>query len=92
MKITFEKPFTYEGETVEGVELNFDSLTGQHLLDAEREARAMGDKSPAPELSKTYQAVIAAKASKTSTDMLIALPAKEFSRVTLAVANFFFEG
>lgn len=91
MNITFDKPFEFEGKTFEGLDLNLDSLTGQHLIDATTEARALGDKSPVMELSKTYQAVLAAKAAQTSTDMIIALPAKEFSRVTLAVANFLLE-
>ncbi|MDD4599620.1 hypothetical protein SDC9_04137 [bioreactor metagenome] len=91
MKITFDKPFEFEGKTFEGLDLNLDALTGRHLIDAATEARALGDKSPVMELSKTYQAVLAAKASKMSADMIIALPGKEFSRVTLQVANFLFE-
>ncbi len=91
MKISFDKPFEFEGKTFEGLDLNLDALTGQHLIDATTEARTLGDKSPVMELSKIYQAVLAAKAAKTSSDMIIALPAKDFSRVTLMVANFLLE-
>lgn len=91
MNIIFDKPITFEGKTFEKLEVNLESLTGQHLIDATTEARALGDKSPVMELSKIYQAVLAAKASNTSADMIIALPAKEFSRITLAVVNFLLE-
>ena len=87
MRVDFKKPFEFEGKTFDGLELDLDALTGQDLIDAEREASAIIGR-PAVDIDKTYQACIAAKASGTVVDMLIKLPAREFSKITSEVQLF----
>lgn len=89
--IIFAKPFTYEGKTYEKLAIDLESLTGQDLIDAEKGARMMGDKNIMLEASKSYQAVIAGKAAKVPTELILALPAKEFSKITTLVQNFLLE-
>lgn len=91
LEIKFTKPFTFEDKEYTGLILDLEALTGKHLLDASRETRALGDTTPVAELSKTYSAVVAAMAAKIPVELMLALPAKDFSRVTLEVQSFLFE-
>lgn len=91
MKIEFAKPHSFEGQEYNGLELDLDGLTGNDLIAAEKETRAMGSQTPVVEFSKTYQAVVGAKAANVPVDMITSLPAREFSRITVYVANFLLE-
>ena len=83
------KAIQYDGETVTELHLDFDSLTGQDILNAERELNA-GNKSVAPvkEFDKGYLSIVAAKAAGVPTDMLSLLGAKDFTKVTVLTQNF----
>ncbi len=89
--IVFKKPFQFEGKEYTELTLDLDALTGQQLIESETETRALGDRTPMLEVSKSYQAVIAAKAAKVPCDLIKTLPAKEFSKVTVMVQNFLLE-
>ena len=91
MKITLKKPCLFEGKEYTELDLDLDSLTGQDLIDATNEARARGDQSVIIELSKLYQAIVAAKAAKVSVDMVITLGGKDFIAVTKAAQSFLLE-
>jgi hypothetical protein len=91
MKVVFTKPFEFEGKEYKEIELGLEGLNGKDLIDASKEARPMGETSPVSELSKTYLAVVAAKSAKVPVDLIVGLPGKDFSRVTLAVQNFLLE-
>lgn len=90
MKIVFDKPLSFEGKEYAELDLNLDGLTGQDMINADIEARILGDKTAMLEVSKTYQAIIAAKAAKVPVELIKTLPAKEFSRITGNVFNFLF--
>ena len=81
--------FEFEGKTVTELDLDLEALTGRDLLDAEREANAMLGR-PSTDLDKTYQVCVAAKAAKVVPDMILAMPAKYFAKVTSAVQSFLF--
>jgi len=89
--IKLSKPYSYDGKDYEEINLDFDILTGNDLIKAEAEARIIGGPMPVPELSKQYQAVIAAKAARVHVDMITGLPAKDFSKITVMVQDFLFE-
>lgn len=91
MKVTLSKPFTFEGKEYSEIELDLDSLTGNDLLKAEREFVATGGRANVPELSKEYLAIVVAKTAKVPVDIIHALPAKDFSKVTIEVQNFLLE-
>ena len=87
--IKFENPIEFEGKKYPELVMKLDDLTGNDLLAAEKESRAMGDKTAVPELSKQYLATVAARAAKVPVEMIMGLPAKHFTRVTLGVQSFF---
>ena len=88
MNIKLSKPVLIGDKETTEINLDFDSLNGQQIIDASSEARAMGDRMQILELSKTYQAVIAAKASGISVETIINLPAKDFVKITNVAGNF----
>lgn len=88
MDIKLSKPFIFEGKEYTELKLDFDALTGRDMINAEVEAKAIAGPSPVAELSKSYLAVIAAKSAKVPVDLIMALPAKDFSKVTIEVQNF----
>lgn len=87
-KVIFSKPFKFEEKEYKELNLDLESLTGQDLIDAANQARLLGDNPTVPELSKAFLAVVAAKASNVPVDLILKLPAKDFSAVTLTVQNF----
>lgn len=91
MKINLKKPVTFESKEYTEINAEFDNLTGQDLIDATNEARARGDQSVIIELSKLYQAIVAAKAAKVPADMVIGLSGKDFIAATKAAQSFLLE-
>lgn len=87
--IKFSKQISYDGETITEVNLDFDALTGQDLINAEREYM-MGNKTPAPvkEFDKGYLVIVAAKAANVPSDMFLLLGAKDFTKITIKTQNF----
>lgn len=86
--ITLTKALKVKGKDTTSISLDFDKITGNDLLKAEKEARAMGDQSPSVFLSMTFQAVIAAKLIGVPPDDILALPAQDFRNIVFPVANF----
>ena len=86
--ITLTKPITVKGKEVDKIELDFNSVTGQDMINAETEARAAGDQSPSVLLSMKYQAALAAKIIGISYDDVIGMPGEDFKKIVLPVANF----
>lgn len=92
MKITFSKPFSYEGKEYEDLTLDIENMTGEDLESVERLLVTTGTPAPSvPELNKTFQALLAARAAKVPIEMIRALPARDYSKVTIAVGNFLME-
>ena len=87
-KIKFEKTFKFEEKEYNGLDVDLDGLTGRDLVDAEKEARLLGDVPGVSELSKMYLACVVAKASKHPHELILALPAKEFTKVTMLAQDF----
>lgn len=89
--IALSKPIKFEDQEYTELNLDLDSLTGNDMINAAKESKFLGDTSTVPELSKTYLAVIAAKAASVPVDMILALPGRDFSKITVLVQNFLFE-
>lgn len=87
-KIVLSKPHVFEEKEYKELTLDCESLTGRDLIAAASESRILGDVGPVPELSKTYLAVVAAKAARVPVELIQSLPAKDFTAVTLTVQNF----
>lgn len=89
MIIKLTKPVTFDDKVYTELELNFDVLTGRDLMQAEVEAKAISTGyAPVLELSKPYQAVVAAKAAKVPVDMIMDLPGRDYTKVTMAAQDF----
>lgn len=86
----FAKPFTFEGTEHTGIDLDLDRLTGKDLVNIEAEMTARGIQAIMPEISKSYQMLVAARAAKVHVDFIEALPIKEASAITMKVVNFLF--
>lgn len=86
--IKLTEPITVGNEELKEIELDFDSLRGLDLLEAEKEARALGDESVMLALSMQYQAAVAAKVSVLSYDDVLNLKGNDFTKVTNAVFTF----
>ena len=91
MEHKFSKPYAFEGDTFDMIDLNLEKLTGDDMLAAERDFTATGGFGAMMETSKGYLAILAAKAAGVVPEFINGLPAKEFSKVTLAVQTFLFE-
>ena len=91
MEHKFRKPYSFDGDSFDKIDLDLDALTGDDMLTAEREFTAAGGFGAMMETSKGYLAILAAKAAKVPAEFINGLPAKEFSKITLAVQTFLFE-
>lgn len=89
--IKLSKAITTTNGEVSEIKLDFDSLSGQDIINAEKEFTARGGAGIMKENSKMYQAIIAAKLSGVIYDDLLLCSAKDFSEITLQVQNFFYE-
>lgn len=67
-----------------------NALTGYDYEAAEKQARALGDTSAEIGLSKTFQAILAAKALGVKPDDLKALPIKDYAQAMAQVFGFLF--
>jgi len=81
--IKLQTPVEFEGATVSELELDLDSLTGADLIAAERESNG-----PVSEMSKGYQAALAARAAGKPLELIHALKARDFTEVTVRVQGF----
>lgn len=88
MKFELSKEITFEEKLYKELNVDLEGLTGQDLLNAEREFTLTGGVTSVAETSKGYLAIIAAKACKVPIDLINALSAKDFSKLTIMVQNF----
>lgn len=87
---TLNKPFTYEGKTYDELIFDFDRVNGYGCLSIEQELRSSGITVPVREFSADYQVRYAARActEKIGSDVLMALPARDFNRICNKVRSF----
>lgn len=86
--ITLNTKLMINDKEVKTVELDFDKVTGQVLLDCEKLVRGMGDNSVIMPLSMNFQAMVASKVIGVSYDDLVQLPSGDFLRITNEVRTF----
>ena len=90
-KVKLRSPIKIGDKEIKEVELNFDKLTGNTLLNAEKLARAMGEQNPQIMFAQTYQMIVAAKASGVSYQKLCELPGRESQDILVRVNRFLFQ-
>ena len=83
MKIRLFKSFNHNGKEYKELNLDFDKLTGQDLIDAEENLRRSGVNIPlgAADFSRNYLAAVAAKAASLPREALLGLSAQDFTNI-----------
>lgn len=87
-KHTFKKPFEYEGRTYEELTFDFGRLKGRDMVAIENEMQGMSEYALAPEISTSFQSKMAARAAGIGSDVLEAMPLKDFNKITGAARRF----
>lgn len=88
MKHTFKEPVNFEGVEYTELDLELESLKGSDISEAKREWAAAGNFSPVPASDLDFCAIVAARASKQPLEMIMDLPAKEYTKLCQSVSNF----
>lgn len=86
--IKLKKPVTVKGKPTTEVNLDFEKLTGNDMIQAEKVARAMGVGEASVLASMKYQIIIAAKAIGCPVDDLFELGAVDFKNIAKETTNF----
>ena len=84
----FKKPFEYEGRTYTELTFNFERLSGRDMVSIETEMQMANEYALAPEISRSFQGKMAAKAAGIGSDVLEAMPLKDFNKITNAARSF----
>lgn len=85
---TFKKPFEYEGKTYEELTFDFEHLKGRDMVAIENEMQGASEYALAPEISTSFQSKMAARAAGIGSDVLEAMPLKDFNKITGAARHF----
>lgn len=87
----FTQPFEWEGETYEEITFNFGRLKGRDVIAVETEMQASNEYALAPEISRSFQSKLAARAAEVmrfGSDAMDALSVQDFNKITNAARNF----
>lgn len=91
-KIELHKPVEFDGETFTEISLDLDGLTGEDMLSVDRQYSSLSFENAttlSKELSKEYQLLTASRAAKMPVEFFYKLSARDFTRVTIRVRDFF---
>lgn len=94
-KFKLSKPFEFEGKKYDSLELNFENLTGADIEKAEMQFIAENPNNQmtmVKEMSKGYAAIVAAKAVGVNVALIRALPASDYSKITMRTTLFLMGG
>jgi hypothetical protein len=86
----FKKPIMYNGKEYEELNFDFDSLSGQDILNIDSEMEMLGVNIAVRELNSRYQMAFAAKACKEpiGSDIFTLMRVPDFLRITRKVKTF----
>lgn len=89
--ITFVKPYTFEGETYEGIDLSgMEDLTARDLIIAQKDLERGGTHSVLPEMTMEYACIFAARASGKPVEFFQSMRPRDAIKVKAAVTNFLY--
>lgn len=90
-KITFSKPYSFEGQTYNGVDLSgINNISTKDLVDVDKLFYSTGNIAPTSEMSLAYACIVAAKVSQKPLEFFNNLPGKDGIKVKTAVVNFLY--
>lgn len=89
LKIAFEKPYIFESETYNGIDLSgLEDMTGNDFINVEKMLRIMGIRSLNFETTPEGAFMYAAQAAKVPFEFFGKLPLIEARKIKVAVINF----
>ena len=92
LKITFSKPYNFEGEIFDGIDLSgLEDIKGRQLTAIEKAFGKAGVVSSMPETTSTYAKIAASAATGLPAEFFEDLPGKEVRKIKSAVTRFFYE-
>lgn len=93
--ITLSRPIEFEGEKYKEVKLDFEKLTGAHIEKAEMQFNAENPQNGitmVKEMSKGFTAIVASMAAGVPVGLIRALPASDYSKITMQTSLFLMAG
>lgn len=92
LKIMFSKPYNFEGEIFNGIDLSgLEDIKGRQLTAIEKAFGKAGVVSSMPETTSTYAKIAASAATGLPAEFFEDLPGKEVRKIKSAVTRFFYE-
>lgn len=88
MKIKLKKAITHKGQEIFTLDIPLEDLTGNDLIDVEKQLMQSGEVPVVTDFNKTYLISVAAKAVHIPVEILKSASAKDFTRITNEVRNF----
>ena len=89
--IRFRKPYYFEDETYDGVDLSgLEDLSARDMIATQRTMERSGSINVLPEMSLEYACIFASKASGLPVEFFQELPPREAIKVKNRVTNFFY--
>ncbi len=89
--IKFAKPYTFEDETYDGVDLSgIEDLSARDMITVQRKLDRTGAVSALPEMSMEYALTFASMGSKLPVEFFEGLPPREAMKVKNRVTLFFY--
>lgn len=91
MYIGFSKPYLFEGDTYEGVDLSgLETLNTKDLIDIEKRFYRLNVASFNPENTVSYAEMVAQKATEMPIEFFEQLPMKEMLKIKNRIVSFFY--
>lgn len=94
--IDLKRPVQFDGQSLKRIVLDFESLTGADIEEAETQFTAENPQNaattPVKEMSKAFCAIVAAKAAKKPVDLIRNLGAADYAKVTTQTTVFLMSG
>lgn len=85
---TFSKPVEIEGKKFDKITFYFDKLTGEDVEKVEEELQSENKYVLSPEISSTFQCMLAARAAKVGSDEIRRLPMRDYMKIKNKARDF----
>lgn len=85
---TFKKPVTILGQQYKTMTFYFEKLTGEDIEAVEQEMQDMNKYALSPEISSTFQCMLAARAAKVGSDEIRRLPVADYMKIKNKARDF----
>lgn len=89
--VGFDKPFTFEGNTYNGIDLApMEDLSGKQLLNISKRYKKLGGSDILPENDIEYAIIVATEVCKLPMEFFYRLPSRELVKIRIKVLGFYF--